>query len=204
MTQLTVAKAGVGSLSLLRAMRGIIVLICSGLAFADPGLAQSTANKLLACRTIVNDSLRLACFDRESSALAELSIDGKSAVLEYPSEVRAKEDAARRASFGLSAQETEAAVAAATRPISTDATAAPPTPDSPTVRSVNAKIVEAVATISGTYILVLDEGGIWRTTEAQRRFTPKSGDSIEIERASLGSYMARLNGGRPVRITRMK
>ena len=46
----------------------------------------------------------------------------------------------------------------------------------------------------GEWHLTIEEGSVWSVRNPSRRFRPGVGDSIELERAALGSYWVRLNG----------
>ena len=47
------------------------------------------------------------------------------------------------------------------------------------------------------------EGAQWMTTEAVTGRSPKVGQSIEIKRAAMGSFMGKIEGGRTIRMKRV-
>lgn len=57
----------------------------------------------------------------------------------------------------------------------------------------------------GKWILTLEEGGRWQQTDTIRlNADPKSGDTILIKTAAMGSYLASINGQRSIRVKRVE
>jgi hypothetical protein len=54
----------------------------------------------------------------------------------------------------------------------------------------------------GNWRIQLADGVYWRQMEAKDIFAPKPGDKIKIRRASMGSYLASINGRTAFRIKR--
>ncbi len=55
----------------------------------------------------------------------------------------------------------------------------------------------------GKWQIGLDDGAQWITTEAMTARDPKVGQSIELKRAAMGSFMGKVDGGRAVRMKRI-
>lgn len=53
------------------------------------------------------------------------------------------------------------------------------------------------------WVLVLAEGGNWRTTESWTNAQPKPGMAVSIHRGALGSYVLNAKGERAVRVMRV-
>lgn len=187
------------------------LLVLAAAVATAPAFAQDAAAPILGCRSVVSTADRLACFDREAAALAGAISAGQVAIT---GRRQAQED--QRATFGLPAAAAAAVVVAKpsaplSAPVAPAATAAIPTAAAaPTaavperLESITTSIVEAIPTVAGFFVLQLGDGSIWRTTEPSRALRPRPGDGIVISRAALGSFMAKVDGGRPVRIKRMR
>jgi len=65
------------------------------------------------------------------------------------------------------------------------------TEDSPEV--VRAKIVEVWTMNNGRFVARLDNGQVWRETEASRVRTPKAGSSVVITEGRFGSYRMKID-----------
>ena len=55
----------------------------------------------------------------------------------------------------------------------------------------------------GKWQIGLEDGAQWMTTEAVTGRDPKVGQSIEIKRAAMGSFMGKVEGGRAIRMKRV-
>ena len=56
---------------------------------------------------------------------------------------------------------------------------------------------------AGRWLFTLENGSVWRQVDNEPvRVSPRQGMSVEIRRASLGSYMMSINGSRSVRVRR--
>lgn len=72
---------------------------------------------------------------------------------------------------------------------------------SETPSRVEARVRSASAS-GGRWVVVLDNGQTWRTTENQRRRPPAVGAPILIRRNFVGSYWMRAGGPNEVRVSR--
>ena len=191
---------------------------------ATAATAQTGPVAILACADIPSDRERLLCFDREAKALkaeigaGQVQILGKSQI-----------EASERAAFGFPASRSALpppapiAAAAATSTVAAGTVAKTqsaaqasnsPSPSPPQdtgksaadapLQSISSKIVEVIPTSAGLFVLQLEDLSIWRTTEAERSFSPKLGQTVTISRASLGSYLMKTEKSRPVRAKRMR
>ena len=157
-------------------------------ALATPVAAQRTGgasplvDAVVACRTETGEARRLACFDRAAAALGAASGRGELVVL-------GREDVrrTRRSLFGFNL------------------------PDAPLfggrikdepVREIEAVIKGVRGDGYGRYTITLEDGAVWRTTEAGRG-TPRPGASVLIRRAALGSYFMSVGGRAGVRALRV-
>lgn len=143
-----------------------------------PGLFDA----LLDCRSIAEDSGRLACYDAQADRLSSARKRGDIAVV-------TKQDLreSRRTLFGFPLPRFNL------RGLKDDE------PDADRIETT-----VAVARPRGYYwsILLDGEAGTWETTEAMSR-EPKHGDKIVIRKGVMGGYMAKLGSGGLVRIRRV-
>lgn len=194
-----------GQVSNLRMAAGGVLLAAM---MAAPVTAQpATSLAILQCRTVVEATARLACFDREAANADALLQSGD---LVISTRQQAKVD--ERASFGLAGSQRVVAPVApvvAAAPTPSPAQAAPVAREAITASSerldqIETKLVEAIETATKFYILALEDGSIWRTTEQARGFNPRVGDTVIIERAAMGSFLGKVGKSRPIRMQRMR
>jgi hypothetical protein len=139
---------------------------------ADPGQAFEG---MLQCRTIEDSAARLACFDRQVEAFAAAQKSGEVIVAE-----RKVVEEARRAAFGLGVADSSLLRG----------------PDGEPLKSLSAK-VKALRPLpgSGRLIISLDDNSKWEQTDPPSYvFAPREGQTLIIERSSLGGYRAKVEG----------
>jgi hypothetical protein len=136
------------------------------------------------CRKIEADYERLACYDRNVTAL-ELAQQTKQVFVADKEQV----EKSRRGLFGFSLPKIK---------IFGDGGS-----DGTDIGSITAKITSAREN-AGKYIFTLDDGAIWAQTEqGYIGLTPKPGQEILIKRAAMGSYLGKVSNGRAFRIKRV-
>jgi hypothetical protein len=129
---------------------------------------------LLACREIPEAAARLACFDRETAALATdtTAADPKQ-------------------QFGMPEREVaKQEIAAGTR-------AANP-------EKIEAHISQLAQTANGRAIFTLDNDQVWRQLVADVDVLAKPGDAVTISRGALGSYWLQTQSKRGCKVTRVR
>ncbi|WP_422633836.1 hypothetical protein [Sphingobium sp.] len=145
---------------------------------------------LLKCRGITDDAQRLTCFDRQVGAMESAAQRDEVVVLD-----KGELNKTRKTLFGFSF---------------------PKLPflgggeDEDKTQEQEEGFSHIVATIAsvrnlgyGKWQIGLEDGAQWATTEAITNGSPKPGQSIEIKRAAMGSFMSKIEGGRAVRIKRI-
>jgi hypothetical protein len=184
-------------------LKTFVALLC--LACALPcGAAQPLAG-VLACRALTEAAARLACFDRETAALASESAAALTAAPATAAPVSAAPPTAAQAaaatpahpapvldaqqSFGLSGS----AIAA-----NEEASGARP----PKVSKIESRIVALALTGNGRTLFTLDNMQVWRQLESDGDMLAKLGDTAAISRGLLGSYWLQLKNGRGCKVTR--
>jgi cytoskeletal protein RodZ len=188
-------------------MKVLVALIC--LVFALPGGAAEPLAGILACRALTDAAARLACFDRETAALASESAAALTVAPATTTPVTAAQATAAQAtaatpaaapahpapvldaqqSFGLSGS----AIAA-----NEEASGARP----PKVSKIESRVVALALTGNGRTLFTLDNSQVWRQLESEGDMLAKLGDVATISRGLLGSYWLQLKNGRGCKVTR--
>lgn len=141
---------------------------------------------ILACRSQPTDQQRLRCFDQAVLALAQAAEQGKIVLVDREDIKRT-----RRSLFGFSlpkmpffggddSQENEADF-------------------------IESRVRSARPTGYNKWLIELEDGGTWQTTEPDTRgASPKVGDSVRIRKGAMGSYTILLSRSRPLRGMRVR
>jgi hypothetical protein len=165
-----------------------LLLVC--IAGALPCVAAEPLADLLACRSITDPDARLACFDRETAALADAP--AASLVPPLPAQSRAPAPVLdAQQSFGLSGS----AIAA-----TEEAKGARP----PKLAKIDSRIVGLSFTGNGRTLFTLENTEMWRQLESDGDVMAKLGDVATISRGLLGSYWLQLKNGRGCKVTRIR
>ena len=168
----------------------IVVLPLSGAA-AQESQADDRSSALVddiaKCREIADSAARLACFDKAAAAL-QSARDKRELIVVSKDTVKQT----RRRLFGIALPRIK---------LFGDGVAED---EETVVNSITAKIVSAQKTDRIRWRIKFDDGSTWTTLEDFRVKEPKSGDTMEVRRAAMGSFMGSLNGGRAVRMMRVE
>ncbi|MEO1244022.1 MAG: hypothetical protein AAFX54_19095 [Pseudomonadota bacterium] len=173
--------------SILAAAAVVSVGFCGGAA------AQSLAPGLIECRGIGDDSDRLACFDRlagglEAEKIAVEATDGEAALASGP--VLTPEER-----FGAE---------------DLPETKEKQRKEREKIKSLAASVVDVGRNGRGKYVIILDNGQVWRqlSADTDKLRVPKSGAEgmgVTIKRKSFGGHVLSLNGDkRSIRVERIK
>lgn len=159
-------------------------------SIAEAGAAERRPlAELQQCRTLTNDSARLACFDKAVDALTRSADSGETVVVD-----REQIRSARKGLFGFVMPRI---------PFLTghdDGTAN----DKADEARLETSVVSSRSIGNGKYRFSVDGGGIWETTETSMTFDqPKPRQAIILERGSLGGYFVRVGNGRRVAVRRV-
>lgn len=142
--------------------------------------------ELVACKDIAQPTARLACYDEKVAAL-QTAQSTNQVVIADREQVRE----ARRGLFGLTLPRIKLFDGNGD--------------EGEQIEQVEG-IIESARTIrSGKWLIRLEDGAVWQQTEPPRSTMrrPKVGDSITIERAALGSFLAKVNDGRGFKVMRV-
>ena len=165
----------------------VLAIAASGSAFAQ----GSTLDKVYACTGITKAEDRLACFDGAVAGFKQAQAKGDVQVVTREQAVQAETKA-----FGL--READATVAAKA---SVGVAPAVPKP----IENVKLTLTVATKRADGKYRFTMSDGQIWEQIDSDSvgnvRKLPLS---AEIKTASLGSFMMNIDGGRAIRVRRVK
>jgi hypothetical protein len=154
-------------------LRLATVLCTACTASAAP--APDPLAALIACRELLQDTARLACFDRELKVLVNAALAPKLAPEQAfglpPMAVAAKESAA--------AGRTELA-------------------------EFRARLVGLGRPLDGRVVLTLDNGQVWRQVTQGEELLLKTGDIVTLSRGALHSYWLDAPSGRRCKVTRIR
>ncbi|WP_373491608.1 hypothetical protein [Parasphingorhabdus sp.] len=141
---------------------------------------------LVACRDIAEPAARLSCFDEKVAAL-QTAQSNNQVVIADREQVRE----ARRGLFGLTLPRIKL--------FGDDAD------EGDRIESVEGVIQSARTFAGGKWLIQLEDGAVWQQTDPGRSTMrpPKAGDPIVIERAAMGSFMAKVNDGRGFKVKRI-
>ena len=139
--------------------------------------------RLVDCRSVAEAAARLACFDREVAVL-DAAESAKSVVILDKEQVRD----ARRTLFGLALPSLKLFGGGG---------------EGDEVAQIESKVASAREDADG-WTIGLADGSVWRQIDA-RPFSrrPKAGLDAVVKRASLGSFMMRVEGAPGVRVKRI-
>jgi hypothetical protein len=187
-------------------LKSCLLFVC--LVFALPCTAAEPLAGVLACRAITDSAARLACFDRETAALASAPALSSAAAPAAPAVAATPENNAAPAtasaaprsaspvldpqqSFGLSGSAIAAhEEAAGARPAK--------------LAKIEGRIVALALTGEGRTMFTLDNTQVWRQLESDGDMLAKLGDSATVSRGLLGSYWLQLKNGRGCKVTRVR
>ena len=152
---------------------------------ASAALAQQPRESPYAgCAQITDDRERLACFDRtfanEAKIVAQLAEAERKAEAEEfgltPKQIREREERQAKRTGAVAADEAAAAPALATE-------------DSKDGFKVTAAVTEVLTDALGNYVVILDNGQIWRSTANKSlRGSIRPGAQAEIVKIWSGGY----------------
>lgn len=135
------------------------------------------------CRAIERNEARLACFDSAIDAVIAKQDSGEILVVD-------KEDIAetRRGLFGFSMPKTGIFAGG----------------DDEADEVLNSTITGLRRIRSDEWEITLEAGSVWQASNTPRRFKPKVGSKVELEKAALSSYWFRVDDSLGVKAHRIR
>ena len=147
-------------------------------------VAQDQLAALRECRTIAGDSSRLACFDAAAAEVISQADTGEFSIVD-------KEDirSTRRGLFGFSLPKLGVFGAGDDEDIDT---------------TMQSRITGVRQLRSDQWEIEIEEGSVWLANNTPRRFKPRVGADIELEKAALSSFWLRVDGQLGVKASRVR
>lgn len=151
----------------------------------DPSPRPAQVQELYGCRDIADPTERLACFDR---AVGDLATADSRREISFSDRATMKK--ARRGLFGFSLPNLGALFGGDDS-------------EEEQVTSIDTTIKAVSMNGAGKYRLTLEDDAVWMQIDGMGTvYEPRPGQKIHIKAAALGSYLARIQGGRAFRIRR--
>jgi hypothetical protein len=191
----------------LRSYLPLVFLVCAFpcRAAADP------LTGLLACRALTDSAARLACFDRETAALAAAPAPALAAAPTAPAVAAAESYSASAPSAPVSAAaprnaapilDAQQSFGLSGSAIAAHEEAAGARPQK--LAKLEARVVALALSGEGRTVFTLDNAQVWRQIESDGDMLAKLGDSATLSRGLLGSYWLQLKNGRGCKVTRVR
>ena len=142
-----------------------------------------TLERLTACRSIADNTARLACFDTAAGALDTAQRQGDLVVID-----RAGVAETRRQLFGFE-------MPSLPRLFGPEG--------SVEIDSIESTLQSASLVGEGRWVFRLADGSVWRQIDSERvRFQNRPGQTVRVRKASLGSFLLTVDDSRAVRVRR--
>lgn len=190
-------------------MRISLLLVC--MVCALPCAAAEPLAGLLACRSIADSAARLACFDRETAALATAPAASLAAAPASPSSfaATAQAPAVAQTAAARSAAQPSAPVLDPQQTFGLSGSAIAANEEAARTRPAKlAKLESRVVGLSlagnGRTVFTLENSQMWRQIESDGDMLARLGDVATISRGVLGSYWLQLKSGRGCKVTRIR
>jgi len=152
-------------------------------AFAAEPAEPAVIAALKACRAITADAERLACYDKATQSVTKAQESGEVIIID-----KQAARAARRQAFGLELPTLSILEKGVDK-----------------AETEKLQSVVKSARIDGEQRLVvtLEDGAVWRQIDdTPVGKPPKAGDTIEVRKASMGSYMMKIGSQPAIRVRR--
>jgi hypothetical protein len=192
-------------------LRISVLLLCTLCAL--PCVAAEPLAGLLSCRSISDSAARLACFDRETAALASAPPAALAAAPNVPAAAAAapgaSQIAAPAAAQAAAAPAPAAPVLDAQQSFGLSGSAIAEKEEAKGARpaklaKLESRVVGLSLTGNGRTVFTLENSQMWRQLESDGDMLAKLGDVATVSRGLLGSYWLQLKNGRGCKVTRIR
>lgn len=161
----------------------LLASLASAPAMAGPdkqGVPPEVIHSVLECRLIADSIQRLACFDRNVTSL-DSAVQNKDVLVMDQASVKQM----KQSLFGLDLNKSNIFAKAEDE-----------------VKWIDSRLLSAQRGKDGRYRLSLEDGSVWVQTDNYFIPDPRKGAAIQVRKASLGSYFARIDEGVSIRVKR--
>ena len=139
--------------------------------------------RLLACRSVMDNAARLACFDKETQTVAGAFSTGDVVALD-----REKVRSTRRSLFGFHVPTLGNVFGG----------------DDNEIKQVDGVVAAVDGNADGGYTIRLEDGARWSQTDGKPiALEPRRGDKVVVRRGAMGSYFLSVGGQPGVRVERL-
>ncbi|WP_343518547.1 hypothetical protein [Sphingomonas sp.] len=159
-----------------------VILAASPVEAQESG--SNAADAVAGCRNITDSAERLACFDRAAAEFVAARERKDLVVLD-----RSDVQKTRRSLFGFALPRIKLFGGGDEA-------------EREQVREIDSKVVSAAQVAPDRWSVTLDDKTQWVTLEGARGFPPRAGESVNIKRGALGSYLAMFDKRRSIRVRR--
>jgi hypothetical protein len=175
-------------------MRGLLMAVAAAALVAPAALPAKTSKPqarpeafeaLVRCRALTGDSARLKCFDAAAATLQQQAENRDLVVVD-----RKTIQEANRGLFGLDIPNLNPFGGGGDDGVEA-------------IKSIESTVRSAMQDGDGRWVLTLEDNSTWAQTDNYPlAVNPKRGHKVKIVKASMGSYMMRVNGQPGVRAKR--
>lgn len=176
-----------------------VAVLAAGCMIATPAFAKDDKEDdappaifqaVIDCKTVSDPTERLACYDEKVAALESAQASNQVVVAD-----REQIKKARRGLFGFTLPK-----------IKLFGGSGDDKDEKEEFKELTSKIKSVRTNGRGLYVITIEEGdAVWEQSEKSRRFVrARAGDEIRIQRATLGSFKANINGGLAIRVRRIR
>lgn len=164
-----------------------ITLACPAFAKEAEHQRPEAFRKLLDCRSVQDNAARLSCFDDQAAKLDQAESSNQLIVVD-----REQVKQARRGLFGLNLPDLGGLFGGKGGANGID-----------DVSEITSTISSASSTGYDNWLIILEDGAKWQQVGGELALSPKPGQSIQIRKASLGSFFAKINKQPAIRVMRV-
>lgn len=178
---------------------GLVMIIAAAATVAappKPQMSSAAVDTLLACLDVPDAGARLACFETQARSLKEATAKRDVIVIDQADIQKTK-----RSLFGFTLPHIALfdTPAATSRDKGKDKKA-----EEPNVDRLETTVKQAFRGGNGLWTLVLEDDARWQQIEAGRESDePRAGMKIDIRKATMGSYFAKIGSSIYMRIRRV-
>lgn len=153
------------------------------LAWAAEPAEPAVIGALKACRAITTDAERLACYDKAAQSVAKAQESGEVIIID-----KQAARAARRQAFGLELPTLSILEKGV---------------DKAETEKLQSVVKSARLDAEQRLVVTLEDGAVWhQIDDTMLGKPPKAGDTIEIKKAAMGSYMMKIGSQPAIRVRR--
>jgi len=161
------------------------IALAAAPAFAAEPAEPAVIAALKACRAITTDAERLACYDKAAQSVTKAQETGEVIIID-----KQTARAARRQAFGLELPTLSILDKGA---------------DKAETEKLQSVVKSARVDAEQRLVVTLEDGAVWRQIDdTMLGKPPKAGDTIEVRKAAMGSYMMKIGSQPAIRVRRME